>query len=113
MSRSIVRTVTETQTLQLGEAAPGRVGRWAVQIEGLGDDNWDVSVQSRSIADGSLGLTAKSFFDLVTGAMTTTQPASGTSTTAHFLVDSTGQDVHLVCTVTGGSLRIACAAVEG
>lgn len=112
-TRTRTATVTETQTITLGEAAPGRVGRWAIQYEGLGSDNWDIAVQSQSVADSSLAYTPKGFFDLVAGATTTTQPASGTATSGHILVDSTGQQVRLAITVTGGSLKIAAAAVEG
>jgi len=112
-SRVKTVTATTTQTVVLGEAASGRVGRWAIQIEGTGSDNWTVDVNSKSVADGDMTATAKSFWDLVAGAMATTQPASATATTYHLLVDSTGQSVELACTVTAGGPKIAAAAVEG
>ena len=106
-------TVTATETIILGEASPGRVGRWAIQYEGQGSDNWDISFNTRSVADGSLTATAKSFWDLVAGAMATTQPVSGTSTTGHVLLDSTGQHCEAVVTVTAGSVKVSAASVEG
>lgn len=107
-SRTVSTTVTTTSTVSLGEAAPGRVGRWAVQIEDV-SGTWEVAPKSKSVANGDLTATAVSFFDVVAGAMATTAPtASGT-----ILIDSTGQAVELAVTVTSGSMKIAATSVEG
>lgn len=106
-------TVTSTQTVELGEAVPGRVSRWAIQYEGTGSDNWTMSINSRSVGDGDLTPTAKSFYDLVAGAATTTQPASATATTGHVVVDSSGQHVEIAVTVTAGGPKISAVAIEG
>lgn len=111
--RTHVETVAATTTIKLGEAAPGRVGRWEIQYEGQGSDDWDISFNTRSVGDGTLTATAKSFWDLVTGAMSVTQPDHGTSTVGHVLLDSTGQDCEIAITVTAGSVKISAASVEG
>lgn len=107
VGRAHVETLSETGTIILGEAAPGRVCRWLVQF--TVSDTATVQPQGRSAQPGAPAATNLAFYDLATGAMATEAPtASGI-----ILVDGTGMLVELDVTITGGTVAVYATPVIG
>jgi len=98
-------TFTDAGTMLLGEAAPGRVGRWAVHIQGSG---WTGAVTPKA-AVGDQTAIAIAFYDVVAGAMATEAPSAD----GVILVESSGLDVELGVTATAGSVTIEAVPIVG
>lgn len=100
-------------TLQLGDAMPGSVARWRVQVIDEGSWSGSVTPQHTMAGSGETKITGPGYVNLSDPA-TNIDPSSSPITAAgEYLVEASGSDVELDVVVSAGSVTVRAAGLRG
>lgn len=106
-------TFAASGTLELGDAMPGSVSRWRVQVIDEGSWSGSVTPKHTLVGSGETKVTGPGYVDL-SDPSTNIDPSSSPITAAgEYLVEASGSDVDLAVVVSAGSVTVRAVALRG
>ena len=107
------KVLTVTETVVLGDAIPGSVGRWYLWVEEADGDTFDWSLAVQGKPAGSS--TSRTPIDVAYQNMTAPSTDINAPITAagQFLIESSGMSIQIVATRTLGTIRLKAIPLRG
>lgn len=105
------KVLTATETVFLGDAVAGSVGRWYLWVEESDADTFDWSLAVQGKPAGSSRTAIAVAYQNCNAPGTDINAAI--TAVGQFLIESSGMDIQIVCTRTAGTIRLIAAPLRG
>ena len=105
------KVLTATETVVLGDAIAGSVGRWYLWVEEADGDTFDWSLAIQGMPAGSTRTAIAVAYQNCNAPGTDVNAAI--TAVGQFLIESSGMSIQVVATRTAGTIRLIASPLRG
>ena len=107
------KVLTATETIVLGDAIPGSVGRWYLWVEEADGDtfDWSLAIQGKPAGSSTSRTPIAVAFQNCNAPGTDVNAAI--TAVGQFLIESSGMSIQVVATRTAGTIRLIAQPLRG